>query len=121
MEKSLFWGDLKPGEYETGFEIIDKFENSGVQETIDLINTIFGTSFDRNDEATATQIDLLVSNLEPALWATTIQQSDVFGYIDNFVIGIDYITITTFGTGLPLTLAFNEITTPGTITTTEIT
>jgi hypothetical protein len=106
---------------ETGVEIVAKYEASGVQDTIDLINTIFGTSFDKTDQETATQIETLVSNLTPVEYGDTFQESDVLGYIDSFVTGLDYITVSVFGTGFPLALSSNEISTDGAISLSEIT
>lgn len=102
---------------ETGQEIKDQYDSTGISDTITLINTIFSTSFDDDDAA---QIERLVDNLVPRDFGVDIQQSDVFGYIDTFVNGVDYITIAVFGGGFPLALADNEITTDGVLTLTEI-
>ena len=104
---------------EAGQEIQDKFVADGIADTVTLINTIFSASFDENDY---NQIARLVDpdNFTPRQFGGTIQQSDVFGYVDTFVIGIDYITIAVFGGGFPLALAANEITTPGALALTEI-
>jgi len=103
---------------ETGQEIVGNFNSSGIVDTITLINSIFGTTFDNTDQATLTQINKLVDNLEPRKHGVDIQESDVFGYIDSNVDGIDFFTISV--PSFPIALADDEITTPGTLTLTEI-
>jgi hypothetical protein len=102
---------------ETGQEIKTKFEDEGIDEAVTLINTIFSKTFDSNDNA---QITKLIENLTPRDFGDTINQSDVFGYIDGFVDGVDFITISVFGTGFPQVQDSDEITTDGTLTLTEI-
>lgn len=100
---------------EAGQEVFDTFLSSGITDTIDLINTLFSTSFTIDDSV---QIQNLVENLEPRKIGVDIQESDAFGYIDSNVIGLDYLTIT--APSFPITLADDEITTDGTISSSEI-
>lgn len=102
---------------EAGQEIVDKYESEGIADTVTLINSIFSASFDEDDYV---QIAKLVDNLTPRQFGGTIQDSDVFGYVDTWVDGIDYITIAAFGGGLPLSFADDEISTPGVLTLSEI-
>lgn len=101
---------------ETGNEIQDDYIANGVTSATALINTIFGTTFSAADFG---QIERLVANLEPRDFGDTIQESDALGYVDAFVNGVDYLTVSvpTF----PIALADDEITTDGTISLTEIT
>lgn len=103
---------------ETGFEILDTYGSGGVSAAIDLINIIFGASFDSMDTLTSNQIDRLVSNLEPRDFGVSIQESDALGYVDSFVDGVDYLTISS--PVFPISLANDEITTQGSHTITEI-
>lgn len=102
---------------EAGKQIKDTYTTHGIADTVALINQVFTTSFGVADYD---QISKLVSNMIPRDFGDTINTSDVFGFLDAFVDGVDYLTITTFGTGLPLVLATSEITTPGVLTLTEI-
>ena len=100
---------------ETGQEILDDYTDNGIASTTALINTIFSTSFDSADYG---QISRLIENLEPRQFGEDIQESSAFGFIDSFVNGIDYITITI--PAFPVVLAGDEITTPGAFTLSEI-
>jgi hypothetical protein len=101
---------------ETGNEIQSEFDSNGIASAVTLINSIFSTTFSSVDYA---QVEKLVSNLTPREFGDTIQESDALGYIDSFVNGVDYLTVS--APTFPLTLLDNEITTPGTITLSEIT
>lgn len=100
---------------ETGQEILDDFNANGVSSATTLINTIFSASFDSTNFG---QISRLLTNFDPRDFGIDVQQSDAFGFIDAFVNGIDYITIA--APSFPIVLAVDEITTPGTLTLTEI-
>ena len=100
---------------ETGLEIQDKFEADGISEAVDLINTIFSKNFGSDD---FDQIQRLVENLDPRLIGESVQESSALGYIDSFVNGVDYITITV--PAFPITVADDEITSDGTLTLSEI-
>jgi len=102
---------------ETGQEIQDKYNDEGIAEAVTLINTIFTTSFSDDDYD---KIILLLKDLKPRQFGDTIEESDVFAFIQSNVAGIDYMTIAVFGGGFPLSLAADEITTPGILLLTEI-
>lgn len=106
---------------ETGKEIYDLFLDSGIVQTVTLINTIFSTLFGESDYD---QVQNLVEALNPILigYRTVgeddIQESDAFAYVAGYVFSIDYITIG--APAFPIALADDEITTVGALTTTEI-
>lgn len=102
---------------ENGTEIKNEYVNSGIESAVTMINNFFGTSF---TESSYTQIAKLLDGLTPANFGDTIQESNVLGYIDSFVDGVDYVTVVTFGSGFPLVLTAEQITTPGTITLQQI-
>ncbi len=102
---------------EAGKEIYDDYLSNGVDSARALINTIFSESYTSTDN---TQIIQFLNNF--ALYyrkiGTTIQESEVFGFIQANTFGVDYMTITV--PALPVVLAADEITTPGTLTLPEI-
>jgi len=102
---------------ETGTEIQNIYNSTGIADSVSLINSIFGTSFGTADY---NQIKKLIENLTPRNFGDSIEESDVYAYVGAFVDGIDYMTITTFNGGFPVALATDEITTVGTLTLTEI-
>jgi len=103
---------------ETGNEIKNNYLSLGIESAVNLINTIFSTTFTTVDYP---QIKKLLDNLTPRNFGDVIQESDIFTYVQGNVFGIDYMTISVFGSlGLPLTLAPDEITTPGSLSLTEI-
>lgn len=100
---------------ETGSEIQNEYNENGISSTIVLINSILSEAFTIDD---GDQISTLVANLRPRQIGEDLQASDVYGYIDSYVVGVDYITITL--PTLPITIGNDEITTYGTLTLTEI-
>lgn len=94
---------------ETGKEIYKKYLNYGTAAAITLINTIFGTAFTASTDGT--KIARLCSGLELfyRTFGDTIQQSDFYTYVQGYVEGIDYITMTL--PSFPILLASDEITT----------
>lgn len=102
---------------ETGNEIIDYYEENGIELTTTLINTYFSTSFTNLDY---TALQKLLDNLTPREFGDTIQSSMAYSYIQSNIDGINYLDITTFGSGFPVSLANDEITTNGTITLSAI-
>lgn len=105
---------------ETGKEIYDTFLSTGIADTVTLINSIFSTSFGTSDYD---QVQLLVEALSTdslgyRIFGETLQESDAFAYIAGNVLSIDYMTIT--APSFPISNATDEITTPGTLTLTEI-
>lgn len=103
---------------ETGKEIKTDFDSNGFASALLKINTILEHTFTSQDES---NIRPLLENLAFVKIASTLNASDVLGYIDTSVVGLDFIEVTVFGaSGFPLVNADNEITTPGTILVTEL-
>lgn len=105
---------------EAGYEIQLDFLANGVSSAITLINSIFTESFSATNQNDFDQITILLQeeNFEPRQIGEDIRQSDTYAYLEK-VIGIDYVTITV-PAAFPVVLADDEITTPGTLTLTEI-
>jgi len=101
---------------ETGAEIERGFIEGGISQAVDIINVNLSKSFTASDYAT---ILPLVESLNPRKFGDTIQESDLFAYVDTGVTGLDYFTLTLPGS-FPQTFANDEITTDGTISLTEI-
>jgi hypothetical protein len=102
---------------ETGLEILTTYQENGVDTARVLINTLFQSSFTSSDN---TQIVQYLEKFEPRSFGETIQESDITSFVDAYTIGLDYSTLTTFGTGFPLTLAAAAITTTGVLTLSQI-
>lgn len=100
---------------DTGQEIKNEFEQLGILSAITLINLYHGSSFDAED---ATQISTLLENLEPSVFEKSFQNSDIQGFIDIFVDGVDYFTFT--APVLPITLTGIDMTQSGTIGVTPL-
>jgi hypothetical protein len=94
--------------------------DSGMGAVISYINTkwasILGYTFTTTDYST---VQTMLENVIAPNFGTTIYESDVLGFLDYNIDGIDYITMT--APTFPVTFDTDEITTVGTITTTEIT
>ena len=129
VKSGYVYVDVKPF-YELGWQLffsevtdeIIKLNKTSTTDAREYINTKFGSSFILADDV---KIKILIDALDPdgggigsRNFGGTIQDSDIKGYLDVYVDGVDYLTITipTF----PIVLPNNEITTIGTITTTEI-
>jgi len=92
---------------ETGKEIIDAFNGTGIATAIALINSIFSTAF---LDTESNQIMQIIEQLERVGYRDfndSLQLSDTYSYIQNAVDGIDYITITL--PAFPVTQATDEI------------
>lgn len=100
---------------ETGQEIVDTFLNSGIDGAVELINTIFTKSFSDSDYPAITT---LLENLSPTEFGRDLQRSDLEGFIDSFVDGVDYVNETSLS--FPISVDVAEITSVGTITLAEI-
>jgi hypothetical protein len=100
---------------EIGKEIKLDYESNGIESAVELINGYFSETFNSTGYD---QIKLLIENLKYRNFEDEIQASDAFGYIDSFVSGIDYLTISV--PSFPITLANDEITTYGILSLTEI-
>jgi hypothetical protein len=100
---------------ETGQEILDTYNTSGIASATSAINTMWGLSFTSIDYA---NIQKLLDNFIPRDFGDHIDISDAPAFIQANIAGIDYMTVTT--PSLPLTLASNQITTgifsPGNLT-----
>lgn len=96
--------------YEANVEIIEEYDQNGVASATTVINNIWSTSFGAGDYA---QIITLLDALEENEFGKDFQESDVFGYVDNYVNGVDYITISS--PSFPITQADDEITTENVI------
>lgn len=104
--------------YEASVEITNEYEQDGIAAAVTAINTIWSTSFSTSDY---TQIATLLDNLPENAFDKDFQESDVLGYVDSFVDGVDYLTISS--PAFPITQASDEITTDNILTgnITEIT
>jgi hypothetical protein len=99
---------------ETGQEISELYETSGISAVLTYLNTALGTSF--SSQADSDQIEKLVIAFEPADFGKSIQASDV-GIIDSLVDGVDYYTTSlTF----PILIEEDEISSFGSMTILEI-
>lgn len=105
---------LKLAFNESGAEILEDYEANGIESATSLINNYFTESFTSSDYD---QIIELLDALEPTDFGLTIQESDIIGYIDSNVFGVDYLTHSIV---FPITLNDDEITTEGAITITQI-
>lgn len=101
---------------ESGQEILDYYESNGIDKTRGLINSLLSESFTDSEND---QITNFLDNFIPRNFGDEINVSDVYGFIDTFTIGLQYMTITS--PSLPLSLSNDEITTPGTLNLSEIT
>lgn len=99
---------------EVGQQVIDDFNTNGIVSAISFINSIFGESFTSDSNA---QIIKLLNNLEAATFGKTFQESDVLGYIDSNVDGVDFLT---HSMSFPIVLTEDQISTPGTPVITQI-
>lgn len=96
-------------------EIIDTYVGSGIAEAVTSINSIFSTSFTVDDYE---NIQRLLDNVPLFDFGASIQQSDVLGFLDSFVVGVDYLTVAS--PSFPITFTGSQTSTHGTVTTTEI-
>ena len=101
---------------ETGYEILDVYLSTGIADATTRMNSIFSTSWTSSDY---TQLRKLLDNLTPRTFGESIQESDMLGFIDSNVYGVDYLLIST-PASFPVTHAADEISTYGSIATTEI-
>lgn len=102
---------------ETGEEILTAYRDLGLAYAVQRINAILTESFAETDA----QVLYLLERFDEVggrNFEDSIQESDAFSFIQGGVRGIDYLTIA--APAFPLTLAPDEITTPGAITLTEV-
>lgn len=100
---------------ETGDEILSEYEENGIASAVTWINNKWSSSFTTADYD---QIQKLLDALTPRDFGDTIQESDVLAYIDSYVNGVNYVTISS--PAYPQSLSADEITTDGTMTVTEV-
>lgn len=96
-------------------EIIDTYIGTGIADAVESINNIFATTFTVDDYE---NIQRLLDNVPLFEFGASIQQSDVLGFLDSFVVGVDYLTVS--APSFPITFTGSETSTHGTVTTTEI-
>ncbi len=103
---------------EVGVELLELHIANGVAASVVFINAKWGYTFVPADYQ---KIKVLVDALDivgAAQFGVDRQFSDVAGYLDTFVEGVDYLTIAS--PSFPLGLSSDEITSDGIITVTEI-
>lgn len=99
---------------EVGNELLTLYEESGISSAVDFINTKWSTSFEEVDyEQIKKLLDpLLIEDSEgrngASYFGKTFQSSDVLGYIDTYVNGVDYLIIAS--PTFPITTLDSEIT-----------
>lgn len=102
-------------------EIKNKLVSNGIADTIALINTYWSGTLSYTFVVTDyTAVQLLVEKAVAPQFGLSIQYSDVIGYLDSYVDGVDYITIS-LPASWPLAFASSEICSPGALTTSQIT
>lgn len=90
---------------EVTYEIQQEYEQNGIADAMSYINNKWSYTFSTADY---TQIILLLDNITASDFGTDFQESDVLAIIDNYVEGVDYLTITL--PAFPVTQADDEIT-----------
>jgi hypothetical protein len=89
---------------ECGKELSGVYSGGGVAAAITYINAKWSTSFSSSDYA---QITRLLDNFTPAEFGVSYQQSDVLGFIDSFVTGVDYCAVSS--PAFPITITDYQI------------
>ena len=89
---------------EVNQEIIDLYYDSGIASAITYINAKWATSFSTTDYVSISKI---IENLTASEFGKDFQSSDVAGYIDSIVDGVDYIIIAS--PSFPITILDTEI------------
>jgi hypothetical protein len=102
---------------EAGAEIVEAYDAYGLDYAITRINSILSESFSAND-LKVQQVITTAKLLGTRTFGDAIQQDDAISFVRSAVSGIDYMTIAT--PSFPIVLANSEITTPGTLTLTEV-
>jgi len=89
---------------ERGKEFQNEYLQNGITSVISMINDHWLTSFTSAD---ASQITKLISNLEYVEFGKDIQSANLISYVDTFVDGVDYLTISS--PAFPVVIGNNEI------------
>lgn len=97
------------------FQIQETYTTLGIASAVTLINSTWTLTFTSADYI---QIQNLLEAITPINFNDTIQLSDLYGITNSFVDGVDYSTVS--APSFPITLATNEITEIGSVTTTVI-
>lgn len=100
---------------EAGAQILSTYKASGIVSAVTLINTIFGETFGQADY---TQITSFLNNFVPRNFGDTIQLTTIIAFIQSFLVGCDYVTISV--PSAAITTVLTEITTIGVLTLTQI-
>lgn len=100
---------------ETAAQIDAIYQTNGIVATVAFINNTFSKAFTDQDYS---QINTLVSNMPINAFGKTFQRSDIEGYVDVFVDGVDYVI---YNGTIPITNNDDQITQFGTATLSEIT
>lgn len=100
---------------ECGTEIVDRYKDAGVSETISLINSIFNTNYEANNPQIMRMIEYMF-NYGVREYGSTIYEVDLVSMIKTCVNGINYLTNSEI---FPIVLAENEVSTIGTYTILE--
>ena len=98
-------------------EIVSILEAKGIVAATNFINGKFHFSF--GSDSDLSQIKTMLENINPIDFGGDIQLSDVHGFMDTFVRGVDYLTIAS--PTFPIVTSGREITTAGLMKITEIT
>lgn len=101
---------------ECGTEIVEKYKDAGIAESIRLVNSIFDTDYEVNDPQIVRMIEYIV-NYGTRNYGTTIYEVDLVSMIKTCVNGINYLTNSEI---FPITFEDNEISTIGTYTILEV-
>jgi len=97
------------------YQIQQVYTTLGIASAVTLINSTWTLAFTSADYI---QITTLLEAITPVNFNDTIQIAQFYGIMNTYVDGVDYCTITV--PSFPVTLATNEITEIGTVTTTVI-
>jgi hypothetical protein len=101
---------------EITYEILLDYEANGIESAVSLINNYYSKTYDASDYA---QIIKFLDNVNAVVFGSTIQEIDITGFIDQHLIGCDYLTIS--APSFPIALDVDEITQIGSRTLSEIT
>lgn len=91
---------------ERGYEIQQDYDQNGIASAVSVINSEWSTSFGTSDHSVIIRI---LDNLSPTDFDKDFQESDVIGFLDSFVEGVDYVVWTS--PAFPITNASDEMTT----------
>ena len=102
---------------ECGKEIIDIYKSTGLARAIDIINQIFGTSFNSTDSQIYNMLQYL-TRIGYRKYGETIHESNLIAMISNCVEGVNHLTFADIV--FPIIIPENQITTIGTFTVNEV-